>query len=136
MTVLTGHVAQDRPPSPWRGSEHHEQHRWQLDHAPDLPSVAAAVRVVVDELSAAHAAGWWLSEPMRSGHLHAARPFRRRRARPTGDAPPTPRRHRPRWISSARPAPGGFGSSTKQAWMEKSLRPGRRAEGSAARRHR
>ncbi|WP_432489178.1 hypothetical protein, partial [Kineococcus sp. SYSU DK018] len=43
---------------------------------------------MADELSAAHAAGWWLSEPMRSGHLHAARLSRRRRARPTGDAPP------------------------------------------------
>jgi len=34
------------------------------------------------ELTAAHHAGWWLVEPMRAGHLIAARASRRQRGRP------------------------------------------------------
>ena len=87
MTLMTQPWTSPRPPSPWPGSQHHEQHRWQLDEAPDLPAVAAAVLELADQLSAAHAAGWWLSEPMRGGHLHAARLSRRQRAESSTGAP-------------------------------------------------
>ena len=68
-----------RPPSPWRGSQHAVRHRWQLDGVATLAQASAALRALADELTAAHAAGWWLVEPVRNGHLLAARASRRRR---------------------------------------------------------
>ncbi len=68
-----------RPPSPWPGSQHDARHRWQLEGTTTLPQVAAALREVADELTAADAAGWWLREPVRNGHLLAERASRRRR---------------------------------------------------------
>lgn len=69
-----------RPPSPWPGSQHATRHRWQLDSVRSLHEVALSVRALAAELRAASAAGWELTEPMRAGHLLAARPSRRRRA--------------------------------------------------------
>ena len=68
-----------RPPSPWPGSLHDVRHRWQLEGTTTLAQVAAALREVADELTAADAAGWWLREPVRNGHLLAERASRRRR---------------------------------------------------------
>ncbi len=54
-----------------------------------LAEAAAVLRELASELTAAHNAGWWLVEPMRSGHLLAARASRRQRARqPAGSLPP------------------------------------------------
>ena len=78
-TTDTGSVP--RPRSPWTGSQHQVQHRWQLD---GVGSLAKAMRMLTDlaaELTAAHHAGWWLVEPMRAGHLVAARASRRQRGR-------------------------------------------------------
>jgi len=69
-----------RPPSPWRGSSYTCQHRWQLEGVADLAGAVAALRALAGDLLAAHAAGWWLVEPMRGGHVLAARASRRQRA--------------------------------------------------------
>ncbi|MBM7804945.1 hypothetical protein JOD57_000782 [Geodermatophilus bullaregiensis] len=78
-----------RPPSPWSGSRHETEHRWQLDGVRTLDDVVAALRGLTDELRAAAAAGWTLAQPMRDGHLLATRPSRRQRAR-GAVAPPPP----------------------------------------------
>jgi len=70
-----------RPRSPWAGSRYETQHRWQLDLVNDLADAATDLRELAAELTAAHAAGWWLIEPMCSGHLLAARASRRQRPR-------------------------------------------------------
>ena len=73
-----------RPASPWPGSQYAVRHRWQLDTVSTLAEGAAALRGVADELVAASDAGWWLTEPVRNGHLLAERASRRRRpAQPT-----------------------------------------------------
>ncbi|MBA3418860.1 MAG: hypothetical protein H0U09_09195 [Geodermatophilaceae bacterium] len=69
-----------RPRSPWTGSRYETRHRWQLDLVSSLAEAAKELRALAAELTAAHTAGWWLMEPMRSGHLLAARASRRRRA--------------------------------------------------------
>lgn len=69
------------PRSPWTGSRYETRHRWQLDLISDLHEATHHLRRLAVELTAAHAAGWWLTEPMSSGHLSAARASRRQRAR-------------------------------------------------------
>lgn len=88
MHSTTGHDHAPRRPSPWAGSQYGTQHRWQLDDAPSLTDAAEALRALAAELTAAHAAGWWLLEPMRNGHLLAARLSRRKRAQPGPASPP------------------------------------------------
>lgn len=83
MSFTTKHDVPSRPSSPWPGSDHQTRHRWQLDRSRSLSQAADHTRVIAAELAAAHAAGWWLVEPMRSGHLVAARASRRRRVRLT-----------------------------------------------------
>jgi hypothetical protein len=80
MHSRSEHASAARPPSPWSGSRHETQHRWQLDGARSLTDAAEELRALAGELAAAHAAGWWLLEPMRNGHLRAARASRRKRA--------------------------------------------------------
>jgi hypothetical protein len=74
------HDLMPRAASPWPGSRYETRHRWQLDSARSLTDAAQGLRALADELTAAHAAGWWLVEPMRNGHLLAARASRRKRA--------------------------------------------------------
>ncbi len=89
LSLTTQHVRVLRPPSPWLGSAHQTRHRWQLDVVRSLAEAAAVLRELAAELTAAHTAGWWLMEPMRSGHLLAARASRRQRAhQPAGSLPP------------------------------------------------
>ena len=80
MSVTIDDDSLPRPWSPWTGSQYEVRHRWQLDLVIDLADVARNLRQLAGKLTAAHAAGWWLVEPMRSGHLLAARASRRRRA--------------------------------------------------------
>ncbi|MGI4895853.1 MAG: hypothetical protein ACRYF3_12145 [Janthinobacterium lividum] len=89
---MAGSENRPHPASPWRGSAHSERHRWQLEHALDLPEIVVSVRDLAAQLSAAHTAGWWLLEPMHNGHLLAARASRRRRAQvaPAPAATPVP----------------------------------------------
>jgi hypothetical protein len=76
-----------RPPSPWPGSRHEAEHRWQLDGIRSLAAAVEELHSLAAELRAADAAGWSLAEPMRNGHLLATRPSRRQRARlPGGSA--------------------------------------------------
>jgi hypothetical protein len=82
----TKHDLALRPTSPWSGSQHEIEHRWQLDDASDLGEAARRLRAFAAELSDAHAAGWSLLEPMRNGYLLASRASRRRRAQ-SGPAP-------------------------------------------------
>lgn len=82
MHTMTEHDRPPHPPSPWSGSQHETQHLWQLDNARSLTDAAENLRALAAELTAAHAAGWWLVEPMRNGHLLAARLSRRKRAQP------------------------------------------------------
>lgn len=70
-----------RPRSPWPGSTYQARHRWQLDDVGNLDVAAERLRAIASELDAAAAAGWALLEPLRGGHVHAARPSRRQRAR-------------------------------------------------------
>ncbi|SDD16233.1 hypothetical protein SAMN05660690_3613 [Geodermatophilus telluris] len=84
MTLPTSSV---RPPSPWPGSRHETEHRWQLEGVRTLGDAVAGLRALAAELRAAHAAGWSLAQPMRDGHLLATRPSRRERSR--GVEPPT-----------------------------------------------
>ncbi len=81
LSVTTEHDLLPRPRSPWTGSQHQTRHRWQLDLVGSLAEAAKDLRQLAAELTAAHAAGWWLVEPLRSGHLLAARASRRQRAR-------------------------------------------------------
>ena len=81
MTSTTHPGSDPRPRSPWTGSHHIAQHRWQLDHVVSLPEVVDALTDLAAELTDAHRAGWWLAEPMRGGHLVAARASRRERGR-------------------------------------------------------
>lgn len=97
--------SEPRPASPWSGSAHQTRHRWQLDLVRSLPEAADRLRALAAELSAAHRAGWELTEPMRGGHLSAARPSRRRRDHPergpspaAAAAPPPLRRWRLRLV--------------------------------------
>ena len=76
---MTEHNPAPRPPSPWPGSRYETRHRWQLDGVRSLDDAASHLRRLAAELTAADAAGWWLVEPMRSGHLLAARASRRQR---------------------------------------------------------
>lgn len=78
--------AAPRPASPWAGSLHATRHRWQLDHVITLAEATVVLDALAAELVAAHEAGWWLVQPVRDGHVEAARPSRRRRA----GAPPVP----------------------------------------------
>ena len=110
MSLTTEHDPAPRPPSPWTGSQHQTRHRWQIDGAHTLADAVRELRGLAAELTVAHTAGWELSEPMRSGHLLAARPSRRQRrgqvpAPPVAAAPP----RLPRWrlrIVDEPPAPG------------------------------
>ncbi|MGY1728796.1 hypothetical protein ACI79J_17660 [Geodermatophilus sp. SYSU D01062] len=79
-----------RPPSPWPGSRHETEHRWDLDDVVSLADAAARVRALAAELRAAHAAGWTLTQPMRDGHLLATRPSRRQRAHASPAPVPLP----------------------------------------------
>lgn len=67
MHTTTEHDGAPRPPSPWSGSQHETRHRWQLDDARSLTDAAENLRALAAELTAAHAGGWWLVEPMRNG---------------------------------------------------------------------
>ena len=96
MSVTTERDFQPRPPSPWPGSQHQTRHRWQLDLVTGLAAAAEDLRDLAAELTAAHTAGWWLVEPMRSGHLLAARASRRQRARRAPFSPPPTRSTAPR----------------------------------------
>ena len=78
-----------RPPSPWTGSRYETRHRWQLDGVRSLDEAITLLLSVADELDAAHAAGWWLIEPVRGGHLLAERASRRRRNGPPPAGAPT-----------------------------------------------
>jgi hypothetical protein len=86
--TITPTTRPDRPASPWTGSRHETRHRWQLDGVRTLDEAIELLRALADELEAAHAAGWWLTEPVRNGHLLAQRASRRRRA--AGPAPGSP----------------------------------------------
>lgn len=79
-SAMTATHPNPRPPSPWPGSRHETRHRWQLDDVGTLAEAASRLRALASELDAAHAAGWWLVEPVRGGHLLAERASRRRRA--------------------------------------------------------
>lgn len=81
-------VPKQPAPSPWRGSFHETEHRWQLERVSDLAAAVGELWSLVAELRAAQAAGWSLAEPMRSGHLLAVRPSRRRRAQLRGPSAP------------------------------------------------
>lgn len=81
---MTAEEDAPRPRSPWPGSSYATRHRWQLEDLRTLSEAVQRLRALSAELRAADAAGWWLTEPMRSGHLLAARASRRRRAQ----APP------------------------------------------------
>lgn len=84
MTPMTQPV---RPPSPWPGSRHEADHRWQLDGVRSLAAAVEELHSLAGELRAANAAGWSLVEPMRNGHLLATRLSRRQRSqRPVGSA--------------------------------------------------
>lgn len=89
MSSTTHPGSTPRPRSPWTGSRHQTQHRWQLDGATSLSDVTTSLMQLAAELTAAHRAGWWLAEPMRGGHLIAARASRRQRGRqdPPRDLP-------------------------------------------------
>jgi hypothetical protein len=92
-----------RPPSPWTGSRYETRHRWQLDGVRSLDEAITLLLGLADELEAAHAAGWWLTEPVRGGHLLAERASRRRR-----NGPPTtgvPRGGSSGALSAAPPLP-------------------------------
>lgn len=89
MSVTAHHHPGPRPRSPWTGSQHQTRHRWQLDVATSLAEVAQALQELAGDLTAAHHAGWWLVEPMRGGHLVAARASRRRRGPAPGSPPRT-----------------------------------------------
>ncbi|MBA3278352.1 MAG: hypothetical protein H0U22_06470 [Geodermatophilaceae bacterium] len=77
---VTEHDFTPRPRSPWTGSRYETRHRWQLDLVSSTAEATKELRELAAELTAADTAGWWLMEPMRSGHLLAARASRRRRA--------------------------------------------------------
>jgi hypothetical protein len=70
-----------RPPSPWTGSRYATRYQWQLDGVRSLDEVISVLRGIADELDAAHLAGWWLTEPVRNGHVLAERASRRGRTR-------------------------------------------------------
>lgn len=117
MNLMTETPPSGRPPSPWSGSHHEDQHRWQLDRvrtlaeaAEALRDLAEALRDLAEELEAAARAGWWLVEPMARGHLMAARASRRTRtsAVPPDLAPPVAPRL-PAWrlrVVDEPPGPG------------------------------
>jgi hypothetical protein len=134
VSVLTDDDSRPRPRSPWPGSQYEIRHRWQLDLVRDLADAARDLRELAAELTAAHNAGWWLVEPMRSGHVLAARASRRRRAQhPTGPLPDDDRESLPdrRWrlrVVDEAPVAGQevFDSATAHrtpvlAWTDRSL---------------
>jgi hypothetical protein len=73
MPSTTFTASTPRPRSPWPGSQHHAEHRWQLDGVTSLAEVTRLLTALAAELTNAHRAGWWLVEPMRDGYLAAAR---------------------------------------------------------------
>ncbi|MGY5889410.1 hypothetical protein ACJTOJ_16940 [Geodermatophilus arenarius] len=79
-----------RPASPWPGSRHETEHRWDLDDVVSLADAAARVRALAAELRAAHVAGLRQTEPMREGHLVARRPSGRQRAQSAPAPAPAP----------------------------------------------
>ncbi len=83
MDLMTHVPPGGRPPSPWPGSQHEDQHRWQLDQVRTLGEAGGALRAVAEELSAAHRSGWRLVQPMARGRLLAERASRRSRATTT-----------------------------------------------------
>ena len=89
-----------RPASPWPGSTYAVRHRWQLDGVTTLAQAAAGLRDIAAELAEAHAAGWWLTEPVRNGHLLAQRASRRQR--PPRPVAPASAEHAPRLPSTWR----------------------------------
>lgn len=89
MSLTTEPDPVHRPPSPWPGSQYRTRHRWQLDLVTSLTEAATVIRAVATELTAAHTAGWRLAEPLRNGHLLAARASRRQRGRPASAPVPT-----------------------------------------------
>ena len=91
MSSTTNTSPVPRPRSPWTGSQHETRHRWQLDGVASLAQAMEMLTELAAELTAAHHAGWWLVEPMRSGHLIAARESRRQRGRRGPVARPTAR---------------------------------------------
>ncbi len=78
----------------------------------NLADAAKGLRELAADLAAAHAAGWWLIEPMNSGHLLAARASRRQRTGQMTDASPyagSAAPPLPRWrlrVVDEPPAPG------------------------------
>lgn len=102
-------ITTPRPPSPWPGSQHAERQRWQLDGVRSLPEAAALLRRLATELAEAQAAGWILTEPVRGGHLVAARASRRTRTQ-VGRVPlPETALPSPRWrlrLVDEQPQPG------------------------------
>lgn len=88
MSVISNDDSTPRPRSPWTGSHHQTQHRWQLDAVTSLAGVTQALERLAAELTAAHHAGWWLVEPMRAGHVVSARASRRQRGRRALGSPP------------------------------------------------
>jgi hypothetical protein len=96
LSVTTPADSSPRPRSPWTGSRYETRHRWQLDQVTTLAEATEQLRQIVAELTAADAAGWWLVEPMASGHLLAARASRRERATsaPVASSPRTTLRPR------------------------------------------
>ena len=81
MLSTTFTPSTSHPRSPWSGSQHRAEHRWQLDGVTSLDDVARLLIGLSAELTNAHLAGWRLVEPMRDGHLAAARASRRQRGR-------------------------------------------------------
>lgn len=112
MSVIGNDDSTPRPRSPWTGSHHQTQHRWQLDAVTSLAGVTQALERLAAELTAAHHAGWWLVEPMRAGHVVSARASRRQRGRRALGSPPLtaspflPARRRRLRVVDEPPAPG------------------------------
>lgn len=112
MSAISNDDSAPRPRSPWTGSQHQTQHRWQLDAVTSLAGVTQALEKLAAELAAAHHAGWWLVEPMRAGHLVSARASRRQRGlRALGSSSriASPRLPTRRWrlrVVDEPPAPG------------------------------
>ena len=90
MPLIAQHSSPQRPPSPWTGSRYQTRHQWQLDHVHSLADAAKDLQALAADLTAAHAAGWWVVEPMFGGHLIAARASRREHARQRPGVPPPP----------------------------------------------
>ena len=88
MHPMTEHNPAPRSASPWSGSRHETQHRWQLDGARSLSDAADHLHALATELTTAHEASWALVEPVHNGHLLATRASRRKRAQLTPEPRP------------------------------------------------